>query len=194
MPCTPYIYTIEHIHCHCKRRDVKRRHRQSVVPAPGREEEEPMPTTREGDDDDGPPVSKTKGATFQRRPPRTHSQCTHTLGTKDEGNSNLQDTSSLEFVACSCHFCVFGLWRRTQSPSSCILLTKHPSHLTHIQPANVRAYQLVTFTLKILSFSLSRLPPIYWKWLHLLVFCVNLLLPYLTVLFSGLLVYTTTKR
>jgi hypothetical protein len=66
-----------------------------------------MPTTRE-DDDDGPFVSKMKAATFQRRPPRTHGQCTHTLGTKDEGNSNLQ-TTLLDFVACFCHFCVLGL-------------------------------------------------------------------------------------
>ena len=36
------------------------------------------------DDDDGPFVSKMKGATFQRRHPRTHGQCTHTLGTENK--------------------------------------------------------------------------------------------------------------
>jgi len=50
------------------------------------------------DDDDGPFGSKMKGATFQRRPPRTHGQCTHTLGTKNRENSHLQETL-LDFVA-----------------------------------------------------------------------------------------------
>jgi hypothetical protein len=66
-----------------------------------------MPTTPE-DDDDGPFVSKMKGAIFQRRPPRTHSQCKHTLGTKDEGNNYLKN-NLLDFVACFRHFCFFGL-------------------------------------------------------------------------------------
>jgi hypothetical protein len=68
-----------------------------------------MPTTAEDDDDDddGYPVSKMKRATFQR-PPRAHGQCTHTLGTRNRENSNLQETL-LDFVACFCHFCVFGL-------------------------------------------------------------------------------------
>jgi hypothetical protein len=57
------MHTIKHVHCHLKQRNVKRRHREPVVPAAGREEEEPMPTTRE-DDDDGPFVSKMKAATF----------------------------------------------------------------------------------------------------------------------------------
>jgi hypothetical protein len=50
------------------------------------------------DYDDGPFVSKMKGVTFQRRPPRAHGQCTHTLGTKKRENSNLQNTL-LDFVA-----------------------------------------------------------------------------------------------
>jgi hypothetical protein len=49
-------------------------------------------------------VSKTKEATFHYRPPRTHGQCTHTLGTKNEEKNNLRETL-LDFVA---HFCHFG--------------------------------------------------------------------------------------
>jgi hypothetical protein len=50
------------------------------------------------DDDDGPFGQKMKGATFQCRPPRTHGQCTHTLGTKNRENNNLQE-ALLDFVA-----------------------------------------------------------------------------------------------
>jgi hypothetical protein len=39
---------------------------------------------------------------------RPSSQCTHTLGTKDEENNNLQ-TTLLVFVACFRLFCVLGL-------------------------------------------------------------------------------------
>jgi hypothetical protein len=107
MPSTPYMHTIKHIHCHCKQRDVKRRHRESVVPAPGTAAEQ-RPSYDAVDDDDGSFVSKMKAATFQRRPPRIHGQCTHTLGTKDEENNNLQITL-LDFVTSFCLFCVFGL-------------------------------------------------------------------------------------
>jgi len=127
MPCTPYMHTIKHIHCHCKQRDVKRRHRQLVVPAPGTAAEQPTLDAVDDDDDDGPFVSKIRGATFQRRLPRTYGQCTHPLRTNDEENNKLQGTL-LDFVACFCHFGVLG--ERTQSPSSRILLTKHPSHPT----------------------------------------------------------------
>jgi len=85
---------------------VKRRHRQSVVPAAGTAAEPPSYYAVD-DDDDGPFVSKMKAATFQRRPPRTYNQCTHILSTKDEANSNLQ-TILVDFVACFCLFCVFG--------------------------------------------------------------------------------------
>jgi hypothetical protein len=86
---------------------VKRRHRQSVVPAAGTAAEPPSYYAVD-DDDDGPFVSKMKAATFQRRPPRTHGQCTHNLGTKNEENNNLQ-TILVDFEACFSHFCVFGL-------------------------------------------------------------------------------------
>jgi hypothetical protein len=56
--------------------------------------------------DDEAPVSKMKGLTFQCRSPRTHAQCTRTLGTKHRQNSNLQMYSS-KFVAFSRHFCDF---------------------------------------------------------------------------------------
>ena len=56
--------------------------------------------------DDEAPVSKMKGLTFQCRSPRTHGQCTRTLGTKHSKNSNLQVCSS-KFVALSRHFCGF---------------------------------------------------------------------------------------
>jgi hypothetical protein len=35
MPCTPYMHTIKYIHCHCNKRDVRRRHREPAIPAPG---------------------------------------------------------------------------------------------------------------------------------------------------------------
>jgi hypothetical protein len=54
-PHTPYMHTIIHIHCHYKQRDMKRRHRQSVVPAPGTAAEQP--TLDAVDDDDGTPSS-----------------------------------------------------------------------------------------------------------------------------------------
>jgi hypothetical protein len=65
-----------------------------------------MPTTAEDDDDDGPFVSKMKGAILH--PPRPQRQYAHTLGTKDEGNNNLKN-NLLDFVPCVCHFCVSGL-------------------------------------------------------------------------------------
>jgi hypothetical protein len=86
---------------------VKRRHREPVVPAAGTAAEPPSYYAVD-DDDDGPFVSKMKAATFQRRPPCSHGQCTHDLGTKDEGNNNLQNTLQ-DFVACFYHFGVFGL-------------------------------------------------------------------------------------
>jgi len=60
------------------------------------------------DNDDGPFVSKMKGATLKRRPPCTHGQCAHTLGTKNRENDNLQETT-LDFVAQFCPFVAFGL-------------------------------------------------------------------------------------
>jgi hypothetical protein len=50
-----------------------------------------------------------KGATFQRRPPRTHSQCTHILGTKDKENNNLQDISYWTLWPDFAIFVAFGL-------------------------------------------------------------------------------------
>ena len=47
-----------------------------------------------------------KGLTFQCRSPRTHGQCTRTLGTKHSKNSNLQVCLS-KFVALSRNFCGF---------------------------------------------------------------------------------------
>ncbi len=41
-----------------------------------------LKSTTSDADDDGAPVIKMKGATFQRCPPRTHGRCTHTLGTR----------------------------------------------------------------------------------------------------------------
>jgi len=98
------------IQCHCKQIDVNRRHREPVVPAAGTAAEPPThyAVDDDDDDDDGPFASKMKAATFQRRPPRIHGQCIHTLGTKDEGNNNLQ-TILVYFEACFSHFCVLGL-------------------------------------------------------------------------------------
>jgi len=55
--------------------------------------------------DDGPFGSKMKGATFQRRPPRTHGQCTHTLGTKIEKHSKYYFRDQLQMLLGSalCH-------------------------------------------------------------------------------------------
>jgi hypothetical protein len=52
-PCTTYMHTIKHIHCHSKKRDVKRRHSLSVVQAPGREAGAHA-RRREDDDDEAP--------------------------------------------------------------------------------------------------------------------------------------------
>ncbi len=56
----------------------------------------------------GHPVSKMKEATFQRRPPRTHGHCTHTLDTKNEESNDLQESLS-NFWPYFYHFGVFGL-------------------------------------------------------------------------------------
>ncbi len=58
--------------------------------------------------DDEAPVSKMKGLAFQCRSPRTHAQCTRTLGTKHRKNSDLQVCLS-KFVAFSRHYCGLGL-------------------------------------------------------------------------------------
>jgi hypothetical protein len=89
MACTTYTHALKHRHCHSKKRDVKRRHRLSVAQAPGREAGAHA-RRREDDNDDGLFVSKMKGASFLRRPPRTHCQCTHTLCAKYKENDNLQ--------------------------------------------------------------------------------------------------------
>ena len=88
---SPPLYThiaiaythLKHMECHCKKRDVKTTRRQTVVPA---QQGETQPA-RDVAVDAEAPVSKIS---FQRRSNRTHLQCTDTLGTKNEGNFNLQ--------------------------------------------------------------------------------------------------------
>ena len=53
--------------------------------------------------DDDAPRQQNEGAYFAVSIPRTHSQCTHTVGTTNEKNNNLQVCSST-FVAIPCHF------------------------------------------------------------------------------------------
>jgi hypothetical protein len=83
-----------------------------------------------------------KGATFQRRPPRTHGQYIHTLGTKDVENNNFQESQYIGLCGLFLPFLCF--W-----PLKAYELNLHlraffsPNISSHIPPANVRAYQLV---------------------------------------------------
>ena len=124
--CTPYMHTMNHIHCHYKPRDMERGHRQSVVPAPGTAAEQP--TLDAVDDDDGTPSSAKGREPLFSVVLLAHTANAHTLSVpKTKEITTYKIPYRTLWPAFAILVFLGSEGERTQSPSSRILLTKHPS-------------------------------------------------------------------